>query len=162
MSSVMPFIFNNIDGKPWTRAREVSRALEYGEKSKTATIVKHHCSKEDFVQCACSMHTCRLFKRLTKVRHYINEDGMYELLFSSQQPKTKNFRKHCCNVMFPHIWQPLTNKMVDELRHEHQQAIEEHEQVITLLSDNLQGRHSQIEAIQCENVGLQAEIREKG
>ena len=112
------------------------------------------------VHAVCTPVDC--LKDLQKYDIYINEEGMYELLFSSQQPKTKNFRKHCCNVMFPHIWQPLTNKMVDELRHEHQQAIEEHEQVITLLSDNLQGRHSQIEAIQCENVGLQAEIREKG
>ena len=37
--------------------------------------------------------------------YYINEEGMYEFLFSSQQPKAKNFRKHCCNGVFPHIRQ---------------------------------------------------------
>ena len=34
---------------------------------------------------------------------YINEEGMYELLFSSQQPKAKGFRRHCFNVLFPHV-----------------------------------------------------------
>ena len=55
MSSVMPFTFNNIalftvtvDGKPWTNAREVCRALQY--KKKTAHIAKHHCSKGNFTQ----------------------------------------------------------------------------------------------------------------
>ena len=35
---------------------------------------------------------------------------MYELLFSSQQPKAKNFRRHCFNVLFPHVWQELSDK----------------------------------------------------
>ena len=67
----------------------------------------------------------------------INEEGMYEFLFSSQQLKAKQIRKHCCNVMLPHVRQQLTNKMKEN----HQQAIEE--------NDN------QIQAIQCENVALQ-------
>ena len=46
---------------------------------------------------------------------------MYELFFGSQQPKVKNFRKHCCNVMFPQIRQQLANKMKED----HQRAIEE-------------------------------------
>ena len=50
---------------------------------------------------------------------------MYELLFSSHQPKAKNLNKHFCNVMFPPIQRKLTDKMVDDLRHEHQQAITE-------------------------------------
>ena len=55
MSSVMSFTFNNInlytvtvDGKPWTCFREVSRALEYGKTTKTANIVKHLCSQENY------------------------------------------------------------------------------------------------------------------
>ena len=32
---------------------------------------------------------------------YINEEETYEMVIPSQQPKAKNFRKHCCNVMFP-------------------------------------------------------------
>ena len=41
---------------------------------------------------------------------YINESGMYELMFSSQQPLAKEFRKYCCNVMFPLIRQKMSRK----------------------------------------------------
>ena len=51
--------------------------------------------------------------------YYINEEGIYEMLFSSQQPKAKDFRRHCCDVLFPQIRRQLTNKMKEE----HQQAI---------------------------------------
>ena len=51
--------------------------------------------------------------------YYINEEGMYELVFARQQPNAKAFKKYCCNTVFPHIWQQLTNKMVGD----HQQAI---------------------------------------
>ena len=43
MSSVLPFVFNAVElcvviinEKPWTRAKEVCRALEYGKATKTA------------------------------------------------------------------------------------------------------------------------------
>ena len=45
-----------------------------------------------------------------KLDLYINEEEMYELLFSSQQPKAKEFKRYCCNVMFPQIREQLTNK----------------------------------------------------
>ena len=54
MSSVMPFTFNAvelcvviIDEKPWTRARKVCKALEYGKATKTADVVRHLCSREN-------------------------------------------------------------------------------------------------------------------
>ena len=44
----MPFVFNveelcvvTIEEKPWTRAKEVFRALEYGKDTKPADTVKH-------------------------------------------------------------------------------------------------------------------------
>ena len=64
---------------------------------------------------------------------------MYELVFSTQQPKAKDFRKHCCNVLFPSARKQLTDKIVDD----HQQAITD--------------RDNQIQAIQYENVALQAQ-----
>ena len=55
MSSVMPFSFNavelcfvTINEKPWTRVREVCKALECNKKN--ANIVKNHCSKEIYTQ----------------------------------------------------------------------------------------------------------------
>ena len=45
---------------------------------------------------------------------YINEEGMYEPLFSSQQPKAKEFRKHCCNMMFPRVQHQLPNNIQED------------------------------------------------
>ena len=93
----MPFTFNNIalftvtvDGNPWSHAREVCRALDYGKATKTADIVKKLCIQENYT------HKCQLTefasatnfmdwpKDSRKDDYYINEDGMYELLFSGQ------------------------------------------------------------------------------
>ena len=67
---------------------------------------------------------------------YFDEEGMYELLFSSQQPTSKDFRRHCGNVLFPHVRKQLTSKMQ-----------EDHQLVIT-------DRNNRIQAIQYENVDL--------
>ena len=55
MSSVMPFTFNavnlcvvTIDEKPWTRARKVYKALEYGKATKVAFVVSHFCSRTNY------------------------------------------------------------------------------------------------------------------
>ena len=61
---------------------------------------------------------------------------MHEITFSSQQPKANEFRRHCCNALFPHFRQQLTNKMKEG----HQQAIEEKDTAIALLNDDLQKR----------------------
>ena len=103
-----------------------------------------------------------------KLDLYINEEGMYELLFSSQQPKAKDFRRHCYNVLFPHVRQQLSGKshamkiedltghiQAPEFTNEaHQQAIEEKDATIALLNDDLKNR-------EYENLGLQGEIRAK-
>ena len=68
-----------------------------------------------------------------KLDLYINEEGMYQLLFSSEQLKAKDFRRHCCNVLFPHVRQQLTNK----LKEEHQQAITDYQQEILRLNEEI-------------------------
>ena len=98
----MPRTFNavelcvvTINEKPWTCAREVCRALKY--KKKTAKIVKSYSSKENYVlkyQMIGVLITVTPVdwpRDSLKFDIYINEEGMYELLFSSQEPKTKNF-----------------------------------------------------------------------
>ena len=62
------------------------------------------------------------------------------MVFGSQQPKLKAFRKHCCNVLFPHVRQQLTNKIHEE----HQQVIEE--------------KDNQIQALEFTNDGHQHKI----
>ena len=136
----MPFSFNavelcvvTINEKPWTRAREVRRALEYNKN--TADIVKAFCSRENYAQKYQMSGFTAVGKPIDwpkdsqKYDIYINEEGMYEIVFSSQQPKAKDFRRHCCNVLFPHFRQQLTNKIQEE----HQQAIEEKDNQIKAL-----------------------------
>ena len=173
MSSAIPFTFNNIalftvtvEGKPWTRDKEVCKAREY-QKGRARDVLKKHVSignkqhKHELEGPADLEHPLEWPKNSQPDEYYINEEGMHELAFGTQQPRAKAFRKHCCNVMFPHIRHQLINKMVNDLRHGHQLAIEEHEQAIALLSEDLQDRHDQIRASQYGNVGLQGEIRAK-
>ena len=151
----MPFTFNaeklcvvTINEKPWTHAREVCGALEYNKK--TANIVKDHYSKENYAQKYQMNGVTAVGIRVDwpkdSQKYDINiiEEGVYELLFSTQQPKAKDFRRDCCNVLFPQIRQQLTNKMKEN----HQQAIEEKDAALALLNDDLQDRNSQIQAIQ--------------
>ena len=71
---------------------------------------------------------------------------MYELSFSSQQPKAKDFRRYVCIVLSPYVQQQLTNKMKED----HQQTIEEKDTAIALLNDDLKNREH-------DNVALQAQ-----
>ena len=87
--------------------------------------------------------------------YYINEEGMYEIVFSSQQPKAKDFRRHCFNVLFPQIRQQLANKMKED----HQQAIEEKDAAIALLNDHLQNREYENVALQAQKDVYQAELQ---
>ena len=159
----MSFSFNavelcvmTINEKPWARAREVRRVLEYGKATKTANTVKAFCSKENYAhkyllsEFVSETNFMDWPKDSRKDHYYINEEGMYEIVFSSQRLNAKDFRRHCCNLLFPHVRQQLTNKMKED----HQQAIEEKDAAIALLNDDLQNR-------KYENVGLQGEIRAK-
>ena len=115
----MSFAFNSVEfyvvtinEKLWTRAREVCKALEYDAKtSKTTNIIRAHCSPKNTTQKyeMSSVHAVgtpvNWPKESQKYHIYINEEGMYEVVFSSQQLKAKNLRKHCFNVMFPRIRQ---------------------------------------------------------
>ena len=173
MPSVMPFTFNavelcivTINGKPRTSIREVCRVLEYGKATKVSDIVKHLCSREDYahkLQLTWFFSETKLVDWPKESQKYIitlmmkgcmscylplytDEEGMYELLFSSQQSKAKDFRRHCCNVLFPHVREQLTNKMKED----NQQAIEEKDAAIALLNDDLKNR-------EYENMVLQAQ-----
>ena len=105
MSSDMPFAFNavelyvvTINERPWTRAREVCKALEYNKK--TADPIKTFCSRESYAQkCQLSsVHaTCTPIywpRGSRKDDYYIIEDGMCELLLGSQQPLAQELAEY--------------------------------------------------------------------
>ena len=152
--SLVPFTFKNVElkvvtinGKPWTRAKEVCKALEYNKK--TAHVIRAHCSREnyahkyDLTSVPTAGTPVNWPKDSQKYDLYIKEEGMYELVFSSQQQKAKAFRKYCCNEMFPRI----RKQLVDKMQEDHQQAITD--------------RNNRVQAIEYENVGLQGEIKAK-
>ena len=128
--------------KAWTRFRDVRRALEYGKTTKTADIVKYLCSTENYTQkyqfigFISETKPVNWAKDSQKFHIYINEEGMYELLFSSQKPKAKWFRNHGCNLLFPHILQQLTHKLHVMKIEKHRQSLEEKEQEINDLITN--------------------------
>ena len=148
MSSVMPFAFNavelyvvTVNGKHWTRVKEVCKALEYNKK--TAHVIRAHCTRENYAQKydLTSVPTAGTPVNWPmdsqKYDLYIIEEGMYEVLFGSQQQKAKAFRKYCCNEMFPHIRQQLTDKLV-----------EEHHRRTTQLQQAVEERDNRIQAIE--------------
>ena len=94
MSSAMPLAFNieelyvvTISEKSLARAREVCKALRYEKAARR--LVWHHCAREN------NQHKHQLVAEPTvgttvnwprdsqKLDLYINEEGRYELLFSS-------------------------------------------------------------------------------
>ena len=100
---VIPFSFNaielcvvTINEKPWTRAKEVCRALEYN--GKTANVIKAHVSPENYA------HKWQLTELVSssmnwpidsqKIDLYINEEWIIELLVSSQQPLAKELAEY--------------------------------------------------------------------
>ena len=96
----MPLTFNavelcvvNINEKPWTRAREVCRALEY-QKGRARNVLKRLVSTENKQR----KHELERRAATTPVdwpknsqpdEYYINKHGMCELLVRSQQPLAK-------------------------------------------------------------------------
>ena len=89
---------------------------------------------------------------------------MYELLFSIQQPKAKDFRRHCFNVLFPHVQQQLSDKShpmeievltgriqaLEFTNEAYRQAIEEKDAALVFLNDDQKNREH-------DNVVLQAQ-----
>ena len=143
----MPFIFNavelcvvTINEKPWTQARDICKAADVVRHIGGKTNYAHKWQLTGFVS---ETKPVDWPKDSQQYDIYINDKGMYEIVFSSQQLQAKDFKKHCCNVLFPQVRQQLTKKMKEK----HQQAIEEKDATLALLTDDLQDRDNQIQAI---------------
>ena len=93
--SLVPFTFKNVElkvvtinGKPWTRAKEVCKALEYSLSINH--VIKGHCSRENYAhkydlsKWSAADHLLNWPSDSRKDDYYLNEEGTYELLFSSE------------------------------------------------------------------------------
>ena len=156
---LVPFTFNSIklftvtiNGKHWSRAKEICQSLNYTKK--TPDVIVDHVSLENRAykyQLTDFTETGKLVKWPTDSRkdeYYINEQGMYELAFTSQQKEAKEFRKYCCNTLFPQIRQKLVDidlessnrrhqLAIEDMGREHQQAIEAKDTALAMLNDDL-------------------------
>ena len=144
-----------INDKPWTSAKEVCRALKYNKKTvdlrKSFCDQEHYAQKHQLIKFSAAGNFVNWQKDSRKDDYCINNEGMYELILASQQPKSKDFRKHCCNVMFLLIRQQLIKKMEKD----YQKVIEDKRYTaLALLNYDLQEQISTIQAIQYENVVL--------
>ena len=94
--SLVPFSFNNtklftftINCKHWTRAKEVCKTLEY-KKGRARDALKKHVGIENkqhknvLQSRAVAARPVSWPKDSQKYDLYINEEGMYEVLFGSQ------------------------------------------------------------------------------
>ena len=103
-SALVPFTFNNvklftvtINGKSWTRAKEICKALEYKKTTKTGDVIRSNCSCENITQ------KCQLIgladtsvqwpKNSQKYDIYINEEGVHELVLKSTMSNATDFAK---------------------------------------------------------------------
>ena len=79
-----------INEKPWTRARKVCKALEYSKATKATDVVRHFCSMTNYTHkwhltgFVSELKPVDWLKDLQKYDIYINGEGMYEIVFSSQ------------------------------------------------------------------------------
>ena len=104
----MPFAFNavelyvvTVNGNPWTRAKEVCKALEYNKKtSKTTNIIRAHCSRENYAhkyelsKFVLEMNPINWPSDSRKDNYYLNEEGIRELVLKSKQPKAADLAEH--------------------------------------------------------------------
>ena len=159
--ALVPFTFNDtnlftvtINGKHWTRGREPVQALGYSKHTKTAHVIKDLCTAENIRQKdqligVLSDSTPVLWPADSQQYDlYINEQGMYELVFKSEQNLAKDFQDYCCNTLFPQIRQKLVDidlessnrrhqLAIEDMGREHQQAIESKDTALAMLNDDL-------------------------
>ena len=89
--SLVPFTFKNVElkvvtinCKPWTRAKEVCKALEHSRSINH--VIKDHCSRENYAQKydltrqSAADHLLNWPSDSRKDDYYFNEEGMYEVL----------------------------------------------------------------------------------
>ena len=98
----MPLTFNavklcvvTINEKPWARAREVCRALEY-QKGRARDVLKSHVNKQHKheLEGTSAVAPADWPKNSQPDKYYISEDGICELLVGSQQPLAKELAEY--------------------------------------------------------------------
>ena len=100
-----------IDGTPWFCAKDVCSVLEY--KNSRDAIFKH-VSFEDVAKCDI------LTKGGRQALSYVNESGLYCLIFGSKLPAAKEFKKWVTSEVLPTIRKEGQYSVNNSLEYEEQ------------------------------------------
>ena len=124
MSSVMPFAFNavelyvvTVNGKHWTRAKEVCKALEYQRRTKD--ILRGHVSIENKrhmreLKGVVSPNTLLKWPKNSQPHeYYLNEEGIRELVLKSKQPKATDLAEHLGINVHKHKYTSKENDSIE-------------------------------------------------
>ena len=118
MSSVMPFAFNavesyvvTVNGKPWTRAKEVCRVLEYSRRINH--VIKDHCTRENYAQKYYLSTSLEWPSDSRKDDYYLNEEGIRELVLKSKQPKAADLAERLGINVHKHKYTSKENDSIE-------------------------------------------------
>ena len=100
----------NIDGEGWLAGKDVVEILGYSEKTKYYDTIKRYCDNEDYI--LIDSKTQRQndaefdYKQLGQRGGYlVNESGLYSLVFGSELPEAKKFKRWVTSEVLPQIRQ---------------------------------------------------------
>ena len=160
-SALVSFTFNNtklftitINDKPWTRAKEVCRSLNYTKKTPDVIVdpvsLENRAYKYQLTDLPRNGEVNGLNGQL--IVEKMNITLMSKVCMNWHLPankkKAKEFRKYCCNTLFPQIRQKLVDidlessnrrhqLAIEDMGREHQQAIEAKDTALAMLNDDL-------------------------
>ena len=110
-----------VDGEPWFKGKEVATALGYADTKQAIRVLvdddykkrlgelENQCGAKGVSDTTLNQPKVVLDTPLDNLRGnalaamFINEPGLYSLLFSSQKPEAKAFRKWVLSVVLPSI-----------------------------------------------------------
>lgn len=98
-----------LDGEPWFVGRDVAEILGY--KNPNEAIGEHVDAEDKFLRCDRGSEMLKLFSSLKEMQEklgrqdnwFINESGVYSLIFSSKLPKAKAFKRWVTAEVLPAI-----------------------------------------------------------
>ena len=90
-----------IDGEPWFVGKDVARILKYDNPSKA---IRDHVPDEDKIVGG-KKATPSIVDSLGRIQYptWINESGLYSLIFSSKQPAAVGFKRWVTSALIPAI-----------------------------------------------------------
>lgn len=173
----------NIDGEGWLAGKDVVEALGYNLSGKhvASEYIKAHCEPEDYVlldkNSPVNWGSVFDYKQLGQRGGYlVNESGLYSLVFGSDLPEAKKFKRWVTSEVLPQIRQTggyipikeeddeltimskafmIAQKTIDNK----QQQIEQQQQLIEQQQEVIEQRQEVIE-LQQEVINNQQEILE--